>query len=260
MIRRLIGLVGVLAIVLVVAMSGSMATAETVRVDPGRIANGRPILGTGQNLPPLTGSESYDSGAENAGALRDLYESGVIARQQREVAEAARRELRRERPCRIPARGYPRCRAMVVFDVDDTLVSTYPVVSTNTPAFTYDPVRYDRAVAECSTPVIPAVRSLYRWVQKRGLAVAVVSGRDSDQRTATAKCLRRLGMTDWQRLVTRPASAVGVPSARFKARVRAQLVDRGWRIVASVGDQVSDMAHGHLRRGYLLPNPMYWLP
>jgi hypothetical protein len=30
--------------------------------------------------------------------------------------------------------------------------------------------------------------------------------------------------------------------------------------VASVGDQVSDMAYGRLKFGFLMPNPMYYLP
>jgi hypothetical protein len=30
--------------------------------------------------------------------------------------------------------------------------------------------------------------------------------------------------------------------------------------VVSVDDQVSDMAHGRLKHGFLLPNPMYYLP
>ena len=29
--------------------------------------------------------------------------------------------------------------------------------------------------------------------------------------------------------------------------------------IYSVGDQVSDMSFGHLRRGFLLPNTMYYL-
>jgi acid phosphatase len=34
---------------------------------------------------------------------------------------------------------------------------------------------------------------------------------------------------------------------------------RGFTIVASVGDQVSDMSYGHLRRGFLMPNTMYYI-
>jgi hypothetical protein len=34
----------------------------------------------------------------------------------------------------------------------------------------------------------------------------------------------------------------------------------GHRIVASIGDQVSDMSMGHLKSGFLLPNLMYFIP
>lgn len=248
-------------LVLVAAVwGGTAAHAEVMPVDPGDIAAGRPLAGTGQNLPPITGADIYDAGPLNAAALRAVYESGDIARLQREVTRAARRDLRRETGCRTPGRAYPRCRVMVVFDVDDTLVSNYPQVSTNAPAFTWDDARYDSAVAACETPVIPAGARLYRWVRRQGIATAVISGRSASQRADTARCLRQHGITGWERLVTRRTSDDAMTAARFKARARAQLARRGWRIVASVGDQVSDMAYGHLRRGYLLPNLMYWLP
>ena len=37
----------------------SPASAQVVPVDPGSTAAGRPIWGTGQNLPPLTANTPY---------------------------------------------------------------------------------------------------------------------------------------------------------------------------------------------------------
>ena len=34
------------------------------------------------------------------------------------------------------------------------------------------------------------------------------------------------------------------------------LEKKGYAIIASIGDQVSDMSWGHLERGFLLPNVM----
>ncbi len=45
-----------------------------------------------------------------------------------------------------------------------------------------------------------------------------------------------------------------------KAQVRRQLVKQGWKIGPSIGDQISDMAGGYLTHGFLLPNPMHYLP
>jgi hypothetical protein len=60
--------------------------------------------------------------------------------------------------------------------------------------------------------------------------------------------------------MTRTDATASLSSARFKAKARKSLQDDGWTIVASVGDQVSDMAYGRLTYGFLMPNPMYFLP
>jgi hypothetical protein len=48
-------------------------------------------------------------------------------------------------------------------------------------------------------------------------------------------------------------------SAEYKALARESLKRDGFTIVASVGDQVSDMSYGHLKRGFLMPNTMYYI-
>ena len=46
----------------------------------------------------------------------------------------------------------------------------------------------------------------------------------------------------------------------YKSQHRADLQAEGHRIVASIGDQVSDMSKGRLKAGFLLPNLMYFIP
>lgn len=89
-----------------------------------------------------------------------------------------------------------------------------------------------------------------------GVRIAVITGRPASQRAATISCLRERGYPNWDALITRTTAT----SARFKAQAREALQGRGYTIVVSVGDQVSDMAHGRLKHEFLLPNPMYYLP
>ena len=49
-------------------------------------------------------------------------------------------------------------------------------------------------------------------------------------------------------------------AADFKAPTRAAIERQGYTILASVGDQRSDLDGGHAERGYLLPNPFYFVP
>ena len=47
----------------------------------------------------------------------------------------------------------------------------------------------------------------------------------------------------------------------WKARVRRAIVERrGFRILANVGDQWSDLDEGYAARRFKLPNPMYVIP
>lgn len=48
-------------------------------------------------------------------------------------------------------------------------------------------------------------------------------------------------------------------AGEYNASARKALQRDGYTIVASVGDQVSDMSYGHLKRGFLMPNTMYYL-
>ncbi len=154
----------------------------------------------------------------------------------------------------------PRCRPLVVFDVDDTMLNNFAEYSGNDPAFSYNPQRDAEFVMRCESPANAPVRWLYRKVTEAGLPVAVITGRPASQRAATVSCLRQRGYPHWDALITRTRATQSLSSAVFKARARKRLQERGFTIVASIGDQVSDMAHGRLKFGFLLPNPMYYLP
>ena len=61
--RRLISYAAAAALTAASLVAGAtVAQAAAVPVDPGPIVKGRPIVGTGQNLPPLVGS-TYNIGS-----------------------------------------------------------------------------------------------------------------------------------------------------------------------------------------------------
>ncbi|MFM7245985.1 MAG: HAD family acid phosphatase [Actinomycetota bacterium] len=49
-------------------------------------------------------------------------------------------------------------------------------------------------------------------------------------------------------------------AAVYKAQRRQILERAGWQIALSIGDQVSDMTGGYADAGFLLPNPVYFIP
>jgi len=259
--------VGTLASPLVLMLTcalalGTPAQADTIRVDPGADTSfGKVIIGSGQNLPSMQAANPWDIGSYPAQAVIS-YHNGGVQLDQADVATAAvswtRTWLRRTCGDVKPA-TIGKCRAIAIFDVDDTLLSSYPVGLANDPQFSYDRTASDSAVKACSTPVIEATREAYRIFRSWGLATAIITGRPESQRKATLDCLAAAGMADWDSVSLKPPGD-DRSAAAYKRSTRQALIDDGWVIGPSIGDQVSDMSYGALGRGFLMPNIRYFLP
>jgi HAD superfamily, subfamily IIIB (Acid phosphatase) len=250
-------------VIAVTAVTAVLAAAPGVRadvvpVDPGAVADGRPISGTGQNLPSMGVTATYDAGDGFAAQIRAYYESGQARRDQRDVSRATLRWVRDFVDDRCDGRARS-CDAMVVFDIDDTLLDNFAFYSGLDPAFSFDQAAYNAFAESCSETANGPVRTLYRKLKAMRVTLVVMSGRSDSLRAATAQCLRQRGMSGWHRLVLKQPDDTRLASV-YKAAERKKLHRAGYRILASVGDQVSDMSGGYLKHGFLLPNPMYFIP
>lgn len=241
----------------------SVAHADVVSVDPGTtVSAGKAITGAGQNLPTLGATSTWNIGPYPADLITTYYSSGAALRDQRDVAVAARAWSKKwvRDTCGSTDKSEVRgCRAAAVFDIDDTLLSSYPTLSTNSPAFTFSQSSFDAAATQCTATVIEPVKNLYRSLQRMGVAIVLLTGRGESLREPTANCLRQAGITGWEELILRPAGDTDSASI-YKMKARKALIKAGWRIGPSVGDQVSDMSYGALGHGFLIPNPMYLIP
>ena len=240
-----------------------VAQAEVISVDPGqKISVGKKITGSGQNLPSIDAAVPWNIGTGPASQVISYYTSGEVARDQGYVASAARKWTRQwiKRECGStkPARVRD-CKAAAVFDIDDTLKSSFPLLSSATPSFSYDQAASRVAIASCSKPVIEAIELLYHDLSKMGVAIFLVTGRPATQRDETIACLKSAGLIGWKELILRPAGNKG-SAALYKSLTRKGIEKNGWKIGPSIGDQMSDMSYGHLKHGFLVPNPMYYLP
>jgi predicted secreted acid phosphatase len=54
--------------------------------------------------------------------------------------------------------------------------------------------------------------------------------------------------------------AVSCPTIQYKSGTRAYIESRGYDIIASFGDQFSDLEGGHAEKTFKMPNPNYYLP
>jgi predicted secreted acid phosphatase len=230
----------------------------------------------GGGLPYLGSSSSYNAGDwENA--LR-AYATGTPSVYEQQIAKVdavaakwlshsgGRYKLARrgahKRGVRIARvshnrRGHKQHgKRAIVFDVDETALSNYSAIDADN--FTFG----DNSKAEATNEIgkaIPPTLALYKLAQKKGIATFFITGRGEAVRDHTAHNLQREGFTNYNALVLKPAGFTGT-TTDYKSGARKAIEDQGYRIVASVGDQYSDLAGGHEAVAFKLPNPFYFLP
>ncbi len=147
----------------------------------------------------------------------------------------------------------------LVLDIDDTSLSTWPEISANDFGFVSD---VWKAWAESSSaPVIPGTLRLFKRAQELGVAVFFITGRADTLRDATEKNLHNAGYDKWDGLTLRTKDQLTEKTIPYKSAARAEIVQQGYHIILSVGDQFSDL-RGKPAADYSvkLPNPFYYIP
>jgi len=89
--------------------------------------------------------------------------------------------------------------------------------------------------------------------------VFFITGRREAVRQPTTENLQEQGFKDWDGLILKPDASTQ-PTVTFKSGARAGIEQQGYRIIANVGDQYSDLAGRHEDKAFKLPNPFYFLP
>jgi hypothetical protein len=156
----------------------------------------------------------------------------------------------------------------IVLDIDETSVSNWVNLSTDDFGFFLggecslqptQPCGFDRWIADQNPDVIQPTLDLFMAAKAKGIKVFFVSARREDQRSATIGHLTKTGYRDWDDLILKkPGDPPQV--AKFKTAARAAIEAIGYRIIANVGDQYSDLAGGHAERTFKVPNPFYFIP
>ena len=145
----------------------------------------------------------------------------------------------------------------VVFDIDETVLSNIPHMEKAD--WGYQPASWDSWVATAKGPALGPVREIYQTAIALDMHVFFLTGRKEKDRTATVRNLRAQGMGKFDRLILRPDSGTASQekAVTFKTRVRRDLSEEGYTIIASFGDQRSDLEGGFAERTYKIPNPFY---
>ena len=226
----------------------------------------------GGGLPYLGSSTSYNAGDwENT--LRAYVTTGTYQNQVSEVDAVADRQVNRS--AHLAARRAAVARAAhhghghghgngnghhkklaIVFDVDETLLSNYTAIDADN--FTFGPKSQAEATDEIGK-AIPSSLKLFNDAKARGITIFLITGRRENTRTHTASNLDREGFKDYKQLILKPDASTD-STVVYKSNARAGIEQQGYRIIANVGDQYSDLAGGHADVAYKLANPFYFLP
>ena len=160
-------------------------------------------------------------------------------------------------------------RPAVVFDIDETALSNWEVIKADDFGRVIDgpcdklpagPCGWRAWDLRAQSTVIQPTMDIFTTARDRGVAIFFITGRDETQRAATERNLRAVGYTGYTQLIMEPPGAHYVSAADFKAPQREQIVQRGYAIIANVGDQPSDLDGGFAEQTYLLPDPFYRIP
>src|SRR5690606_37914472 len=108
-------------------------------------------------------------------------------------------------------------------------------------------------------PAIPETLEFVNWLAKQGYHVYYVSGRKESWRADTERNLREMGVPAWDGMFLRADDYDKDSAADFKIEARQAIEAKGQPVVLVLGDQRSDLEGGY-GEGFLLPNPIYFIP
>jgi hypothetical protein len=156
----------------------------------------------------------------------------------------------------------------IVLDIDETSLTNWKNIDLDDFGFIKNgpcPERkgfacgFDSWVAKGTAGAIEPARSFYNAARARHIAIFFITGRRDSQRAVTVRNLHRAGFRGWTKLTTRRDDDKANSIVPFKSGERAE-IERKYTIIATVGDQQSDIDGGAAECGFKLPNPFYFIP
>jgi predicted secreted acid phosphatase len=144
----------------------------------------------------------------------------------------------------------------LVLDIDETSLNNYPCLNANG-GIPFDATANVTCVLKYDAPAIKPVLGLFKFAHKHKVKVFFITARPEGIRDGTLKNLRASGYTGKYELFLQPGDYTQDSKVPYKSGARRQIQQRGFHILANVGDQKSDLKGGYSERTYKLPNPIY---
>ena len=146
----------------------------------------------------------------------------------------------------------------IVLDIDETSLSNYKSLVARDFGFNKDKLLQEMMTPNATT--IDPVLSFYKNALQHNVAIFFVSGRPESTMKSTQTNLKNAGYNQWTALYLRPNTYNQNSNIPFKVQARKAITEQGYTIIASIGDQDSDLTGGYTEKTYKLPNPYYFVP
>ncbi len=145
--------------------------------------------------------------------------------------------------------------SVVIFDVDETALDNYEVSKEMGYGYVYEMV-YEWT-QDAKVPAFPQVKELYNYLLRKGSKIIFLTARGYDEYDATYKNLINQGYNGFDTLITKSKNEYDMKSLEYKSAKRDELVQKGYEIIGTVGDQWSDIEGPHHGIQVKIPNYLY---
>jgi acid phosphatase len=186
--------------------------------------------------------------------LNQYYDSGQYQKEVAAVIQKAEYDLSQE----LNKAKNTSDKLALVLDIDETALSNYSSLAKQ--KFGGDMNRVEQDIHAAKDPAISPTLRLYEFAKAHKMSVFFITGRREHERNLTIENLQRAGYKDWDGIYFKPEKYKEASAVPYKSSIRKRLANAGYRILANIGDQHSDLAGGYAQYSYKLPGPFYYIP
>ncbi|KTD79210.1 HAD family acid phosphatase [Legionella waltersii] len=188
--------------------------------------------------------------------IKEYHDSGRYQQELNQVIHSAKQYILEQSA--LHRAKNPNEKLAIVLDIDETSLSNYDKLVKHD--FVGNKKEIHQEILAANSPGIKPMLELYNIAVKKGIKVFFVTGRKESERSATRINLLKAGYKNWSGLYLKPDNYSKPSIIPFKSKTRQLIAQKGYTILASIGDQYSDLKGGFAKKGFKLPNPYYYLP
>lgn len=184
--------------------------------------------------------------------LKEYYNSGAYFNEINTISKKALQYIQTYRK-----KGNNKNKLALVLDIDETCISNYADIEAYD--FANLPWQINKQLNKINSTAIKPIYKLYEKALKLGVKIFFLTSRPEKLRKITEKTLDSAGYKQYEQLILKNKNDLS-SALSYKTTKRAEIEQQGYVIIASIGDQKSDLLGGYTKKVFKLPNPFYYIP